>query len=45
MEKTDAPTGPSGGVLKVHIVSCANVPNPERFGTVDPYVNLIFQGQ
>ena len=32
------------GSLKVLIVNCVNVPNPERFGTVDPYVNLMYQG-
>lgn len=33
------------GLLKVVCVSCSNVPNPERFGIVDPYVNLSFQGK
>ena len=32
------------GFLKVVVCSCNNVPNPERSGSIDPYVNLLFQG-
>jgi hypothetical protein len=33
------------GCLKVTIVNCEKAPNPDRFCIVDPYVNLIFQGE
>ena len=33
------------GSLKVTVCNCLNAPNPERFGLVDPYVNIDFQGR
>ena len=42
------PTGASpskfNGTLKVSVVDCTNVPKPDRFGSLNPYVNITFQG-
>lgn len=35
----------ANGSLVVYVISCSNVPNIERSGAVDPYVNLTFQGK
>jgi hypothetical protein len=32
------------GFLKIIVCNCSNVPNPERSNSIDPYVNLNFQG-
>jgi hypothetical protein len=33
------------GALKITVSNCVNVPNLERFGMVDPYVSIDFQGK
>ena len=37
-------TAKFNGYLKVKIINCTNVPNIERYGLVDPYVNLTLNG-
>ena len=32
------------GFLKVVVCNCTNVPNPDKSSSIDPYVNLQFQG-
>jgi hypothetical protein len=34
----------ANGSLKIMVCNCVNVPNPERFGVVDPFVYMDFQG-